>query len=72
MEFLHMPKELKWSGIVTLVPNRKVFPHKCGQEDRAVKEAWEGRSPAKWRCDLAQGHFICQATLLNYLFIYLF
>ena len=44
---------LKRLGIVTLVPNGEGFPCKCGQEDRAVKEAWEGWGPAEWRCDLA-------------------
>ena len=42
-------------GIVTLVPNEEKFPHRCGHEDRAMKEAWEGWGPTKWRCDLAQG-----------------
>ena len=31
------------------------FPCKCRQEDRPVKQAWERRGPAKWRCDLARG-----------------
>ena len=30
------------------------FPRRCGHEDRAVKETWEGHGPAKWRCDLAR------------------
>ena len=53
-----MPKELngfKWSGIVTLVPNDEEFPHRCRQEDHAVKKEWEGRGPGEWRCDLARG-----------------
>ena len=68
MKFLHMPKEpkyLKWLGegvngfkslgIVTLAPNGEEFPRRCGQEDRAVNEAWEEQGPTKWRCDLAWG-----------------
>ena len=45
------------NGIVTLVPNKKEFPHMCGQENRAVKEAWEGEGidPTEGRCDLARG-----------------
>ena len=35
--------------------NEEEFPCTCGQEDGAVKEAWEGRSPAERICDLAQG-----------------
>ena len=46
---------LKWSGIVTWVPNEKEFPYRCGQDDHAVKEAWKGRGPINWRCDLARG-----------------
>ena len=26
-------------------------------EDQAIKEAWEGWDPAKWRCDLARGGY---------------
>jgi hypothetical protein len=46
---------LMWLGIVTLVPNGQKFPHRCGQEDRTLKEAWEGRGPAEWRHNLAWG-----------------
>jgi hypothetical protein len=46
---------LKWLGIITLVPNEDEFPSRCGQEDLAVKKAWEGWGPAEWRCDLARG-----------------
>jgi hypothetical protein len=28
---------------------------RCGQEDRAMKEVWEGQGPAKCGCDLAHG-----------------
>ena len=38
-----------------MVPNEENFPRMCGQEDWAVKEAWEGRGPAEHKCDLAQG-----------------
>ena len=50
-----------WPGIVTLVPNGREFPCKCGQEDHAVKEAWEGQGMAGWRCELAWalGWYIC-------------
>jgi len=34
-------------GIVTLVPNQEEFPHWCGQENQAVKEAREGLGPTK-------------------------
>jgi hypothetical protein len=34
-----------------LVLNKKEFLGKCGQEDRVMKEAWEGR-------DLAEGDVI--------------
>ena len=47
-------KWLKWSGIVTLVSNEGEFPCMCGQEDWAMKEAWEKQAPAEWRCDLAR------------------
>ena len=66
MEYPHMPKELdgfKWPGIVTLIPNGKEFPCKCWQEDWAVKEAWEGRGPTEWRCDLARG--VNYSSMLN-------
>ena len=33
-----------WPGVVTLVSNEEEFPHKCGQEDQTMKEAWEGRA----------------------------
>ena len=33
--------------IVLLVPNEEEFPHNCKHEDRAVKEAWEGRAPTE-------------------------
>ena len=63
MEFLHMPKELngfQWPGIVTFVPKEEEFPHRCRQEAKALKEAWEGRGPAEWRRDLALGaNFAC-------------
>jgi hypothetical protein len=39
--------ELKDNSIVTLVPNEEEFPNKCGQKDQTMKEAWEGRDPAK-------------------------
>ena len=29
---------------------------KCGHEDQAVKEAWEGRGPAEYRFDLARAN----------------
>jgi hypothetical protein len=35
------------SGIVTLVPNGEEFPRMCWQEDRAMKEAWEGAGPSR-------------------------
>ena len=58
MEFLHMSKELNvlsdWV-LSTLVPNGEEFLRMCGQEDRVVKKAWEGRGPTEWRCDLAHG-----------------
>ena len=53
-----MPKELNGLSnpdIVTLVPHGEEFPRRCGQEDRAVKEVWEGWSPAEHKCDLARG-----------------
>ena len=34
-------------AIVSLVLDEEEFPHRCGQEDRLVKEAWEGRGPAE-------------------------
>jgi hypothetical protein len=37
------------------VPNKEEFPHMCGHEDWAEKEAWEGQGPTEWRCDLARG-----------------
>jgi hypothetical protein len=37
-----------------LVPNEEELPHMCGQENRAAKEAWEGRGPVEQRCDVAQ------------------
>ena len=43
-----------WPGIITLVPNEEAIPCKCGQEKRRMKEAWEWRDPAEWRCDVAQ------------------
>jgi hypothetical protein len=30
-----------------LVPNEEEFPRRCGQEDRAMKEAWEGQGLTK-------------------------
>jgi hypothetical protein len=30
----------------------------CGPDVWAMKELWEGRSPAKWRCDLAHGKVV--------------
>ena len=44
---------LKRPGIVTLVPNREELLRRCGQEDRAMKEAWEGQGPTEHKCDLA-------------------
>jgi hypothetical protein len=38
MEFLHMPKELDGS----MVPNEEEFLRKCGHDDHALKEVWEG------------------------------
>ena len=46
---------LKWPCHVTLIPNMEEFLCRCGLEDQAVKEAWEGRGPAKWICDIAWG-----------------
>ena len=41
---------LKWPGIiVTLVPDGKEFPRRCGQEDRTMKEVWEEQGPTEWR-----------------------
>jgi hypothetical protein len=40
-------------GIVTLVLDEEEFPHKCGQEDHALKEAWKGQGPTEIKCDLA-------------------
>ena len=34
------------------------FPHKCTHEVWALKEAWDGRGPTEWRCDLARGFFL--------------
>jgi hypothetical protein len=39
------PSWFKWLGIVTLVPNEEEFTHMCGQENWAMKEAWEGWDP---------------------------
>ena len=46
---------LKWPGIVTLVPNQEEFVRRCMLKGWAMKEAWEGRGPSEWRCDLARG-----------------
>ena len=37
-----------------LVPNEEEFPRMCGQEDHAMKEAWEGQGQAEHICDLAR------------------
>ena len=54
---------LKWPGVVTLVPNEGEFACRCGQEDRAVKEAWEGQGPAEWRCDPTRDHNSAQVGI---------
>ena len=45
-----MPKELNglsdWA-LSTLVPKGEDFPHRCEQENRVVKEVWEGRGPTE-------------------------
>ena len=41
-------------GIVTLVSKGEEYLHRCRQEDRTVKEVWEGRDPNEWRYDLAR------------------
>ena len=59
MEFLHMPKELDDLSdqvIVTLVPNKSSHATMNKNEDRAMKEAWEGWGSTEWRCDLARGY----------------
>ena len=43
------------AGYCYVGSQRKEFPCRCGQDDRAVKEAWEGWGPAEWRCGLARG-----------------
>ena len=58
MKFLHMPKELNDLSDRVLphwFPMRRSSPRMCGQEDRAVQEAWEGRGPTKHKFDLAWG-----------------
>ena len=56
MEFLHMSKEL--NDLIDRAPNEEEFPCRCGQEYRELKEAWEGRGPTEWRCDLAWGNHV--------------
>ena len=34
-------------GIIPLIPNEEEFPRMCEQEDRAMKEVWEGRVGAQ-------------------------
>jgi hypothetical protein len=60
MEFLHIPKKLNGLSdrVLSLVSNGEEFPHKCEQENQAMKEAWEGRDPTEHICDLAQGNFV--------------
>jgi hypothetical protein len=60
MEFLHMPKELDGLSDKVLsywfpTDNGEELPRRCTQEDRAVKEAWEGQGWAEWKRDLARG-----------------
>jgi hypothetical protein len=43
------------TGYCHIGSQRAKFPHRCGQEDRTLKEAWEGRGPAEWRHGLAWG-----------------
>jgi hypothetical protein len=46
--FLQVTNVLKHIGVTKiLIPNKKEFSHRCGQENRVVKEAWERWSPAK-------------------------
>jgi hypothetical protein len=35
------------SSILAVVPNEEEVSCRCGHEDRAVKDAWEGRGPAE-------------------------
>jgi hypothetical protein len=59
---------LFWPGIVTLVPTEEEIPRRCRQEDQAVKEVWEGRRPAEWRCHLAQD-LVCIAHMCHMIFV---
>ena len=34
-----------------MVPDEEEFPRKCGQDDWAVKEVWEGRAPSEHKGD---------------------
>lgn len=38
-----------------LVLNVEWFSHMCEEENRSVKEGWEGWEPTEHKCDLAQG-----------------
>ena len=78
MKFLQLPKEL--NGLSDRVlslwfPTRKsshTGADKEHGEDRALKEAWEGRGPTEWRCDLAWGRDPDNHTQHEHRFIYLF
>jgi hypothetical protein len=46
-----------WPGIVTLTPDEEEFPCMCGQEDQAMKEAWElGAGPNRTQMWFSPGH----------------
>ena len=40
-------------GFCHIGSQQEEFPHMCMQGGQAMKEAWEGRDPTEWRCDLA-------------------